>query len=306
MFEKGTQTFDFIGRYIGHFEAITNNTFLTEETGSFFSNLNYILTTTFGSTYIAPLMHYRECFGEYRIVEYLIKLDNLFSAAWLTGFRGLQTRAFILLRKMDEIKRQQLNPKIAADAFLGDSVLTYEYQDEKANTVVDIDKLYDLFETERWGSFSGTKINKTRYLLLKLDLLLSNFHIQLYFNKTLSSVEHIMPQKIANTTWDISEDDHKHWLHKLGNVVLIDRKKNASFGNLPYKDKIKKYQGYIENRANTNFVFMSFKDWDIEHLQLNHYRVVKVLKDYYSGNSLLTLKALKKKQSSLSTPYLFN
>jgi uncharacterized protein with ParB-like and HNH nuclease domain len=292
---RGSQTFDFVGRYIKHFEAVTSNNFLTEETGCFFSNLNYILTSTFGSTYIAPLMHYRECFGEYRIVEYLIKLDNLFSASWLVGHRGLQSRIFIILRKMDELRKDILDEKEAADQFLDSEVLKYDYHDDKASTAIDINKLFELFDNEKWGSFSGTKINKTRYLLLKLDLLYSNFHTQLYFNKTISSVEHLMPQKITGTGWEISEEDHKHWLHRLGNVILIDRKKNASLSNLTYNKKKEKYQSSIENRANTNFVLINFPNWDINNIQSNHVRIINLLKEYYIGNSLKTVKELKKK-----------
>ncbi|RVU02568.1 DUF262 domain-containing protein [Mucilaginibacter limnophilus] len=305
--QKGSDTFDFIGRYIKHFEAVTSNNFQSDDTGSFFSNLNYILTSTFGSTYIAPLMHYRECFGEYRIVEFILKLDNLCSASWLLGHRGLQSRIFMMLRKMDDLTKSVHLPKQAADDFLNSDILKYEYQDEKASTALDIEKLYELFDKEKWGSFSGTKINKTRYLLLKLDLLLSNFHTQLYFNKTISSVEHLIPQKIEGTTWEISEDDHKQWLHKLGNIILVDRKKNSSLSNLPYAQKSVRYAGAIENRANTNYIFITYKDWNIETVHFNHFRVNKLLKDYYSGNSLKALRDIKKNlnQSSMNyTDYL--
>jgi uncharacterized protein with ParB-like and HNH nuclease domain len=294
LIKKGSDTFEFVGRYIKHFEIITSNNFLSDETGAFFSNLNYILTSTFGSTYIAPLMHYRECFGDYKIVEFIVKLDNLCSASWLLGHKGLQSRIFIILRKMDELTKGSVIKKQVADDFLESDILKYDYQDEKASTALDMSRLYELFDNEKWGSFSGTKINKTRYLLLKLDLLLSNFNTQLYFNKTVSSVEHLIPQKIEGTEWPITDDDHKLWLHRIGNIVLVDRKKNSSLSNLLYKNKITKYAGSIENRANTNYVFINFQDWNVETVKFNHARVVKLLKDYYVGNSLKTVKELKR------------
>ena len=103
-----------------------------------------------------------------------------------------------------------------------------------------------------------------------------------------------MPQKIEGTKWGINEGDHKVWLHRLGNIVLIDRRKNASLSNSLYIVKRDKYNGSIESRANTNCIFIKYLHWDISTIQENNGRVVKILKDYYIGNSLKTLLDMKK------------
>ena len=295
LLSRGSETFDTIGKYVKHFETISNNGIVEKETGYFFSNLIFILTTTFGNTFLPPLLHYRECFGEYRIVEFLIKLDNICSSSWLTGKRNLQSRIFMLLRRMDEHRKKYISAEEAADNLLSNEILRYDYQDEKASTLISLDELFDAFNNERWGSFSGSKINKTRYLLLKLDLLLSNFYTRLYYNRTQSSVEHLMPQKLNLNEWNIEEDDHKLWLHRLGNIILVDRKKNSSLSNSAYEIKKQKYKGAIENRANTNWLFLTFNNWDIEKIHDNHDRVLNLLKEYYKGNNIETLMKLKAK-----------
>jgi hypothetical protein len=164
MLEKGAGTFEFVGGYVEHYRHLFSMGEPNTGTGLLFHNLNFMLSTTFGSTYVAPLMHYRECFGDHRIVEFLLKIDNLFSASWLIGKRNLQSRIFIMLRKMDEILKASENKKQAADTFLLSEVLEYAYQDENASTAIDLNELFQLFDAEPWGSYSGSRINKTRYL----------------------------------------------------------------------------------------------------------------------------------------------
>jgi uncharacterized protein with ParB-like and HNH nuclease domain len=294
MLEKGEGTFEVIGRYAKHLQAITNGDMSGDE-GSFFSSLNYILTKTYGSAYIAPLMHYRECFGEFGICDFLIKLDNICSIYWLTGRRNLQSRIFIMLRKMEELSRQISDPESGAIEFLNSPILEYQYQDENASTAVDIEEFLDFLEHEEWGAYSGQKINKTRYLLLKVDLLSSHVRSKIFFDKATASVEHLMPRKIDKATLEeslISELDHKKWVHRLGNIVMIDRKKNSSLSNKNFADKKLRYKGSIENRANTNYVFMSYDKWGIEEIRENHFRVFDLLKKYYLGNSFQTVKQI--------------
>lgn len=299
---KGAATFEFMGRYVQHLDAVFHSNYQAEEAGCLYENLNYILFNTFGSQYIVVLMHYRECFGEVNILEFLIKIDNLFSAAWLTVSFNLLTRIFIMLRKMDEI-RDAIKDKTAASlAFLQDGVLRYDYQDEKANTVIHLDKFFQLLDEEKWGSFSGTRINKTRYLLLKLDLLTGNLNTKLHLNKAFASVEHILPQKPTAPAWSVSEEEHAEWLHRLGNIVLVDMKKNASLSNSSFPDKRHKYSSYIEGRANTNHVFITYQHWNADTIRKNHARVVGLLRAYYTGNSLQTLKEIKKKSLAIVSP----
>jgi len=288
---RGEGTFELIGCYSKHLQDITSNDICFSEVGNFFVNLNYILTKTYGNNYVAPLMHYKQCFREFRIYDFLIKLDNLCSAYWLTGKGNLQSRIFILLRKMEEISKQGDNIKELASQFLDSPVLKYEYQDEKASTAVDIESFLDLIDNEKWGEYAGQRINKTRYLLLKIDLLSISLNSKIYFDGSTSSVEHLMPRKLGKTAI-VPDLDHKKWVHRLGNIVLVDRKKNSSLSNKEFPDKKKKYKGSIENRANTNYIFMTYNEWTIEAIRENHYRVFDLLKTYYLGNSFETVKIL--------------
>ena len=297
---KGVNTLNFVGKYITHYEAITNGSIFTKDSQQLFANLNHILSSVFGSQYMTPLLHYRECFGDFRIVDFIVKIDNLLSASWLLNRRQSTTRLFIILRRMDQFAEkigQDSNTKeLCAEGFLNDAVLRYDYYDESASSEkpIDLKDFFSALDREKWGSYAGTRINKTRYLLLKLDLLLGNAGTLLQYNKDSSSIEHLMPQNITGTQWNIDEAEHKEWLHRMGNIVLLDRNKNASLSNRLFGEKKVKYQGAIETRANTNFIFINYPEWDISSVKDNHMRVLALLKKYYTGNTLSTFLEIKK------------
>lgn len=294
MLAKGIDTLDFVEKYIKHFTAINNGSITSKESGNLFSNINFILSNVYGSQYLTPLMHFREVFGDTHIIEFIIKIDNLYSLSWLLGRRQSMTRTFNIIKRIDhygaKINNSELTKELAGEMMVNDDCLKYEYFDEKISSEkpLNIQDLEDSLRNEKWGSFSGTKVNKTRYILLKLDLLLGNKHNQLQYNKDSSSIEHLMPQKIGNTLWSIDNDFHKEWVHKIGNLVLIDRNKNSSLSNKEYFIKKEKYKGAIEARANTNLVLMDNEEWNKESIIANHERVIKMIMDYYKGNSLKT------------------
>jgi uncharacterized protein with ParB-like and HNH nuclease domain len=307
MLIKGTETLDYVGKYLKHYESITNGSITNRESFNLFGNINFILSSVYGSQYLTPLMHYRECFGDKQIIEFMIKLDNLFSIGWLLGRRQSQTRTFIILRKMDffaeAIKKKETTLEEAVEDFLNDPCMRYDFYDEEISSEkpINMEEFVSFLNTEKWGGFSGTRVNKTRYLLLKMDLLMGNAATILQYNKDSSSVEHLMPQKIEDTQWNIDSAKHKEWVHRLGNLSLIDKNKNSSLSNKLFHEKKIKYQGAIETRANTNFLFITNSEWNIDTIEANHKRTINLLTQYYEGNNLKTFLQIKKNLNNTTT-----
>ena len=140
LLSRGEDTFNFMGKYVKHLDAVYNTNFQSDDAGCLYENLNYILSNTYGNQYIIVLMHYRECFGECNILDFMIKVDNLFSVAWLTVSFNLNTRIFFILRKMDEIRDKVKDKEEASLLLINDDVLKYDFQGEKANTMINLHK----------------------------------------------------------------------------------------------------------------------------------------------------------------------
>lgn len=294
--EPGIDTINKIESFVNHYEALTNGSLNNEEYGSLFSNLNFLLINTFGNQYLSIMMLYRERFGNHRILDLLIKVDNLLTASWLTGRRISTTRIHLILRRIDFLYEKHGEGHDIADQFIEDSVLNYDYVDENSSSSsVSLEELFTSIDEEEWGSFSGTKTWKTRYLLMKLDILFADINSILHFNRSNCSIEHIMPRtpKLENN-WNVSNEDHKEWIHRLGNIVLLNKKKNFSLSNSAYEVKKEKYkkQG-IESRAFTNDIFMTYENWNIDTIKSNHARILDILKMYYTENSLEAFKKVR-------------
>lgn len=307
---KGTETLDYVGKYLKHYETITNGSITNRESLNLFGNINFILSSVFGSQYLTPLMHYRECFGDKQIIEFMIKIDNLFSIGWLLGRRQSQTRTFIILRKMDYysdlVKKREATLDEAVEDFINDPCLRYDFYDEEISSEkpINLQEFASLLDSEKWGGYSGTRVNKTRYLLLKMDLLMGNPATILQYNKDSSSVEHLMPQKVEDTEWQVDLVKHKDWVHRLGNLSLIDKNKNSSLSNKLFSEKKIKYQGAIETRANTNYIFMTNPSWSIDAIEDNHKRTINLITQYYEGNNLKTFLQIKRNLNSTAAAQL--
>jgi hypothetical protein len=117
---------------------------------------------------------------------------------------------------------------------------------EQANTVEDVlkDPCFKIDADGLMRTVESTVYGRrfTRYLLIKLDYFYQD-HAHRMSLETLS-VEHVLPQTPADhSQWkrDFSNDDRAKWTDRLGNLVLISTKKNASQGRLDYTDKKTRY-----------------------------------------------------------------
>ena len=98
------------------------------------------------------------------------------------------------------------------------------------------------------------------------------------------SVEHILPQTPKdNSQWkiDFTDEQREEWTHKLGNLVLISRRKNTGQGRLDFADKKTKYfKNSIESFPNSLRI-MQKPSWKQDDLESNHKELINLLKNHY-------------------------
>lgn len=298
---KGEALFLEVEKYLEHYKAILDWGDKNKEGHYYFQNIVQILGATSTNKFMAPLMHYRQCFGDHKITEFLVKLDNIISVFWILGRNNTETRIFAILKKMDTLLENSIkegsHKSTAAEELLEDEVLKYDYKHPEVNNVIEIKDFFDLLEEELWGKYSSAKINKVKYLLLKLDLIFGHKLTKINY-QTQTSLEHILPRTLKNEDYNISPQEHEEWCHRLGNLVLLDKGKNSSFKNDKYPKKKEKYSDSIESRAYTNKLFMDNDSWGAKEIADNHKKIVGLLKTYYKGNSLDTLLQMQGKNKN--------
>ncbi|MDO5701259.1 MAG: DUF262 domain-containing protein [Bowdeniella nasicola] len=82
-----------------------------------------------------------------------------------------------------------------------------------------------------------------RYVLLRLDSILANDPGASYDHRTIT-VEHVLPQSPArDSQWmqDFTEDQAAMWTHRLGNLLLLNRRANSRAQNFDFDVKKQKY-----------------------------------------------------------------
>ena len=100
------------------------------------------------------------------------------------------------------------------------------------------------------------------------------------------SVEHILPQTPdGSSQWvrNFTDEQRNEWTNKLGNLVLITRRKNTSQGNLDYEEKKEKYfEKNIDTCPNSLRVLNKYGAWTSTELAENHGAVLTKLERYFS------------------------
>lgn len=120
------------------------------------------------------------------------------------------------------------------------------------------------------------------YILLRLDSWLSSADA-IYQHKVIT-VEHVLPQTIKKgSKWHQDwpdENIRNQWVHKLGNLVLLSRRKNSSAQNYDFTEKKAKYfqtKNGVSTFALTTEVLNTDK-WTPDVVQQRHEKLIQELK----------------------------
>lgn len=93
------------------------------------------------------------------------------------------------------------------------------------------------------GDIYNMTSNKRNYLILRLDSFLSPG--EAIYNPRVLSIEHILPQTVrAGSEWEKNwpdEEERKKYLHRIGNLIPLARRKNSEASNYEFNVKRDKY-----------------------------------------------------------------
>ena len=269
--KKGKDTVDFIDKYYGIYTKIIDFSpsdnplsqkveqqlsLKEKEENNAYKNLIIVMRTALPSTdWIPSLLRFYCKFGDELLFEFLKKLEFKFSSDWILYFTPTQR-----IENMNRILKKIDNSKTAMEVL-----------EDKEIFKVNIEELKRALEGDVYGK------RFTKYILLKYEYLIQD-NSEFIGNYSLISVEHILPQ---NPPENISQNPPKkskwrdwftdkeieEYKHKLGNLVLLNRRKNSSLSNLNFDEKKDRYfKGSISTFPSINHI-MRKQEWrkaDIE------------------------------------------
>ncbi len=261
---KGVPTFQFIDKYYRHYASLFDEDMFALNDSFEFRNYRTVMDHGLESEYwIAPLLRFYDKFKTEGLLDFIKTLDKKLSADWIVGISPT-------------IRIQNSNAIIQ---YIDDSKNAEEALDSK---IYDID-VSDLVRVISTNNIYGRRFAK--YLLLKLDLAWHG-HTTPFNPPETISIEHILPQTPDNASqWvkDFDDVERDLWTDKLGNLILLSRRKNTSQGNLDYsKKKTKYFTGNIELFSNSVRLLSKFDTWYLEDVKINHLESVKKILDLYN------------------------
>jgi len=219
------------------------------EENNAYKNLITIMRTALPSTdWIPPLLCFYNKFGDESLLKFLKRLEFKFSSDWILYFTPTQR-----IENMNRIL------KMIYDAQTPEQVLN-----DREIFEVDIDRLKDTLKGNAY------EMRFAKYVLLKYDYL-SRDNSQFIGDYSIISVEHVLPQTPPEgSEWRQLFTDEEIWeyRHKLGNLVLLNRRKNSSLSNSDFKKKKEKYfKGGISAFPSINKIMLkeTWKKEDIEN-----------------------------------------
>lgn len=233
---RGRDTFELLYSYYHTYQEVfdTDHSVVTGD----YEITNYLklMETGFGADYwIAPVLDYYRKYRRRGFVAFLKALDRKLSADWITA-----ATPTVRMENVNAILRE-IEASQDSAALLQSKTFTINKSD---------------FERVINGDIYGRLFAK--YLLLKLDLIYRGSSTPM-IPQAIASIEHILPRNpSADSQWvkDFPAAEREEWTNKLGNLVLISRRKNTAQGNRDYVEKKENISRRISKCSRIPYAFI--------------------------------------------------
>ncbi len=213
--------------------------------------------------WMAAILHFHKKFSDDNYLFIFVKqLERAIFVDWITG--ATQEKRVALIYDIIRIINEQENVKLVVEhQVFNDNIKTKRSLFEEA------------IDDANFYSKSSKKLAK--YTLLRIEMERSdnrNKKSEYYGDIT---VEHILPENPSHEYWldRFNEDLRIDWTNKLGNLTLLDKKKNNKAANKPFPEK--KVYFYEKNGKTTikssfdlTNELQNYEEWSIEFLKKRH------------------------------------
>ena len=211
--------------------------------------------------------------------------------AMLNFYRDLERLAYSML-----VRKSGINERIERFSALTAAVEKAVDLSAEASplqlTPLEQQATYEALEGPMYATHSPRALS---VLLLRLDHLLSCGTAS--YQHDIVTVEHILPQQPApNSKWrewvsDVSV--HQHWVHRLGNLTLLSRKKNSAASNYDFERKKTAYftKNGVSSFAMTTQV-LTHAVWNVEVMEERQQEMLAALESHWRLEERCTQQAL--------------
>lgn len=247
-----------------------------EKINKYFTIVNLMNKYLPFSDWKPPLMYFYQIYKrEELLIDMLLKLEQKAFVEWAAGFSFVER--ITSLNRILKLIDNSNSPKDVIDKLLyfkdegikrGKEARSIDFSNRD-----EIKSNLKIFDDPQFYSKFGGKIAK--YTLLRIDIESSEHEtIKKEYGGTIT-VEHILPRNPPkDSTWLtlFTEEERIDLTNKLGNLVLLSRKKNSQAQNYDFKKKKDVY--FLSGRKTTDFnitkQLSDIIEWTPEELRKRH------------------------------------
>jgi len=219
--------------------------------------------------WMAALIKFKEKHGAMSLIEFLNKMEKKVAVDWITGlsFTERLTQVYRIIRSIEKIENLK--------DVLNDAMFEEEIQLKKTSFSNSLDDV-------KFYGRGTTRVPK--YVLLRLDMeRKDNLNARITYSGYIT-VEHILPRKPYEKYWLDKFDKiaRMEWTNRLGNLVLLNGRKNSQASNKPFDRKVKDYFEKKSDFEITNEL-KKVKDWNLTALKERHENLKKECVELWIG-----------------------
>ena len=128
-----------------------------------------------------------------------------------------------------------------------------------------------------------TMVSKKRnYLILRLDSFVADVGAK--YDSKILTIEHVLPQTVnADSTWAKNwpnQEERDKWIHKIGNLIPLSKRKNSEAQN--YEFDVKKDKYFKSKSKTTSFALatqvLNYNEWTPEVVEKRQEELLKAYK----------------------------
>jgi len=212
--------------------------------------------------WMATIIKFKERFNDdSQLFEFLKIFERKIVVDWIAGlsFTERLTRVYKVIKLIEDSS----NPEdIFKNSMFNDEITNS--RDSFSNALDDI------------NLYGKGRSRVPKYILLRIDMERSyNQNKKITYGREIT-IEHILPRTPIDPYWlnNFNGDERLKWTNKVGNLVLLNSRKNSEAGNKPFPDKVK---NYFEKRSDFDITneLKDCQDWTLKELKERHEKIIK-------------------------------
>lgn len=265
--------------YADTLDVVLNNSFKSETYATQVNGLIQWLHYLNNKDWVPVAMEFIRKFDleTYKLKAHLEKLERLSASMFIRGVYATPR-----IERFGKVLRELEN---------GEDLLT-------DGSALDLDK-NEQPDTLSWLNADVYRYsNRLRsYIMIRLDSFLSDESVS-YKDRT-KTIEHVLPQAPAtNSEWrrNWTDDERECWVDRIGNLLLLSRKKNSEASNYDFANKKERYfktKSGVSSFATSTDV-LNYECWTPQKVKQRQQKLLQVFRDNWSLDAELTWDELER------------